>query len=168
MADAVRNKRDGRLKVIDGTATTPVETEILFAEGDFTYTDPEQNEPIVIKNRKGGLDHVKAADEFAGWGKVNFSLKYVSNAIKENMCNPAVSSAATTDGIPSRYKCVNVEYKILDEDGTTVVETHKLYNVWFDKAKTKFTEGDEYSKLEAEGVIFGKDNSGTRVFSEVA
>lgn len=167
MANAVRNKRDGSLKIADGTAT-PIETEITFAEGDFTYNDPEQNEPIVIKNRKGAMDHVKAADEFAGWGRASFSLKYVSDVIKQLMCNPAVTSAVAADGIPTKYKCVNVLYIIVDEDGSTVVETHKLYNVWFDPAKVKFTEGEEFSKLDAEGVIFGKDDgAGGRIFSEV-
>lgn len=165
---AVRNKRDGTLSVIDGTPSTPIKSEIQFAEGDFTYNDPEQNEPIVIKNRKGAMDHVKAADEFAGWGNSSFSAKYVSNAIKEKMCNPAVSSAVAADGIPTKYKTVNVEYAIVDEDGTTVVETHKLYNVWFDKAKVKFAEGEESSTLSCEGRIFGKsDGAGGRIFSEV-
>lgn len=164
MADVTRNKRDGELKAVDGTST---ETTINFAEGDFTYHDPEANEPIPILDRQGTLDHLKKNDKFSGWGTVSFSFKYVDGDIKDALCSPAVTTAVVDDGIPASYKCVNIEYKIYDQDETTEIETHYLYNVWFDAAKAVFSEGDEYSSMSAEGIIFGKDDSGNRVFSEV-
>ncbi len=166
MADVTRNKRDGTLKAVDASVT-PVSTTINFAEGDFTYNDPEKAEPIAIKNRQGALDHLKKNDEFNGFGVVSFGFKYVDNNIKDALCNPATTTAVDADGVPASYACVNIEYKILDQDESTEVETHYLYNVWFDPAKTVFSEGDEYSSMSAEGVVFGKVVSGERVFSEV-
>ena len=64
MADVVRNRRDGVLTAIDGTAVTPISTEIEFMESDFTYKEPEGSEPIAQKNRKGELDHIKKGDPF--------------------------------------------------------------------------------------------------------
>jgi hypothetical protein len=159
----VRNKRDGKLKIVDGSIT-PVTTEILFAEGDMTYNEPEQNEPIVIKDRQGALDHLKKNDEFNGFGTVSFSFKYVDKTNKGLMCSPAANTAIEADGVPDRYPTVNVHYEIYEDD--TLKETIKLYNVYFDPGKVTFSEGDESSTMSAEGTIFGKMDGTTRVFAE--
>lgn len=168
MSDVTRNRRDGVLKALDGNTTAPVETEILFMESDFTYSEPEAAEDIAVKNRKGELDHIKAGDPFNGWGRVSFSLKYVDKNIKAAITNPVDSSAIDGDKIPGTKKTVNLEYTIYDEDGSTPVETHKLYNVFFDPGKVVFSEGDEFDTLKAEGVIYGKISGDSRVFTETA
>jgi hypothetical protein len=162
-ADIVRNKRDGKLKIIDGS-TAAVTTEILFAEGDFTYNEPEANEPIPIKSRDGALDHLKAADKFNGWGSCSFAFKYVDKTNKDILCSPATTSADAGDKIPDDYPVVNVHYEIYEDD--TLKETIKLYNVYFDSGKVTFSEGDEASTMNAEGIIFGKVDDGERVFAE--
>lgn len=166
MATVTRNRRDGVMTVKDGSAT-PVATVLEFMESDFTYHDPEASEPIAVKNRKGELDHVKKNDPFNGWGSASFTLKYISKNAKSAICAPATSTAVAADLVPDAYPCVNLEYAIYDEDGTTVVETHKLYNVYFDPGKAVFSEGDEFDTLKLEGIMYGKVDAGVRKFSEI-
>jgi len=167
MSSVVRNKRDGVLKIIDGDGLTTV---ISFAEGDFTYNEPEKAEPIPVLERKGDLRHLKRNDPFSGWGKVSFSFKYVDYAIKKLLNPPAAKTTAIeADMVTDRYPCVKVVYEIYDD--AVVAETHTLYNVWFDPAKSVFTEGEDFSTMNAEGVIFGKYDAGAyghRIFAEVA
>jgi len=51
---AVKNRRDGKLTIVDGTSPTPVETVVEFMESDFTWNEPVANDPIPIKTRKAG------------------------------------------------------------------------------------------------------------------
>lgn len=162
----VKNKRDGKLTIIDGNST-PIETEVNFAEGDLTFNEPEKAEPIAIKNRQGELDHLKSSDAFNGWGKISFTAKYVDKNIKERATNPADVTAVEADGIPIEYPTVNVKYEIYD-DTNTVAETYTFFNVFFDPGKCTFNEGDEASTMNYEGIIFGKTNGSKRIFFEVS
>jgi len=161
-----KNRRDGTITIVDGS-TTPVQTLIEFAEGDFTYNEPPKKEPIVIKNRKGELKYIKPDDNFSGFGKVSFSFKYQNDTIRGLLTNPATTSAVADDKIPTRYKTVNLVIVLLSEAGATE-ETHTLYNCRFAKGNVKFKEGKEYNTISAEGWIMGKVVTGTRTFTNVA
>ncbi|HPH11298.1 MAG TPA: hypothetical protein PKW59_10570 [Thermotogota bacterium] len=163
-----KNSRDAELNIISGVASASA-TALAFPEGDFTYNDPEQSEPIAIKNRAGELDHVKANDIFNGFGKCSFSSKYVNKDIKNALCDPDATTAVTNDGIPKEYPTVNIEYELYDPVSGDLEETIKLYNVFFDPGDVVFKEGDEYSILTANGIVFGKYDAGAfgeRLFSE--
>lgn len=152
---AVKNRRDGKLTIKDGTTPTPISTVVEFMESDFSYNEPVANDPIPIKTRKGVLDHVKRNDMHAGFGEVSFSLKYVNIDIKEALCSPSKTTAITADKIPDKYVCVNLVFELMNEAGT-VEETHTLHNCYFKRGQVTYQDGDEYSTLSATGIIFGK------------
>jgi hypothetical protein len=152
MAAVTKNRRDGYLVVKDGAGGSE---EVCFMNSDFTYNDPVAADPIPITNRKGALHHVKENDPFSGWGATSFSFKYVNKDLKEALCNPAVTTAVPDDLIPARYKCVNLEFVLTDQNGE-IEEIHHLYNVYFDRGKCVYNDGDEYSTMSATGTIFGK------------
>lgn len=152
---AVKNRRDGKLTIVDGTSPTPVETVVEFMESDFTWNEPVANDPIPIKTRKGALDHIKRNDMHAGFGEVSFSLKYVDKDIKEALCEPAETTAVANDKIPDRFVCVNLKFELHNEAGA-VEETTTLHNVYFKRGQVVYADGDEYSVLKATGIIFGK------------
>lgn len=156
---AVKNRRDGKLTIVDGTSPTPVETVVEFMESDFTWNEPVANDPIPVKTRKGALDHVKRNDMHAGFGSVSFSLKYVDKDIKEALCEPAETTAVANDKIPDRFVCVNLEFELHNEAGA-VEETTTLHNVYFKRGQVVYADGDEYSVLKATGIIFGKYDAG--------
>jgi len=149
---AVKNRRDGILTVKDGGASS---IEVTFMESDFTYNEPVEGDPIAIVDREGYLDHVKEGDPFDGWGQVSFSLKYVDKTIRNALIAPTVTSAVSADNIHSVFKCVNLEFVLYDEAGDAE-EKHTLYNVWFNPGNVRYSDGDEFSTLSAQGTIFGK------------
>lgn len=157
MANVVRNRRDAKLTIKDGTGTPQTFTVDLM-EADFTYNEPERAELIAQKDRKGNLNHFKRPDPYNGPGKVSFSSRYVSKDIKFKIAGLSIfkTTAVANDGIPASISTMNLEYAIYDEDEITVVETHKLYNVAFDPAKCVFKEGDESDTMSFEGQIMGK------------
>ncbi len=147
-----KNKRDGVLTIVNGAG---LREEVLFSEGGFTYNEPEEAEPIAVQDRIGYLNHMKANDLFNGWGRTSFSFKYVDKDVKDALCTPATATSISADGVPVDYPTVNIEYMLKDNDEENE-EAHMLHNVWFDPAKCVFTEGDDFSTMSAEGVIFGK------------
>ncbi|AKI96584.1 hypothetical protein [Kosmotoga pacifica] len=155
----VKNKRDGKLIIKDGNATTPASFEVAFAEGDFTFTPPAEGDPIIVKDKKGAFAHAKKGDALANLGKVSFSFKYCDkNAYEALTCGTVdgVAWVSTSDGdatIP--YDTVDIVYEIYADDGVTVEETYTFTKVWFNPGNIQFKEGEEANTMSAEGVIFG-------------
>lgn len=165
MSAVTKNARDGILKVVDG-ATTPDVYTIQFAEADFTYNDPTEDEEVAITDRQGKLAEVKAPAPFGGFGTFSFTAKYTTKVLKEKLTSPAVSTAVEADKIDEKLKCVNLVLEFVNAQGEPV-ETHTLYNCRIPAGSVVYNDGDEFSTFRVEGRILGKMDGTERKFTNI-
>jgi len=91
-----KTKRDGVITLIDGTAT-PVELEVAYEDGNFTFSDPQQFSELVVMDR-GNFAAVRKQDEQAKTGSFSFHFRQFTDAAEAGSVRDFINQAGNYSG----------------------------------------------------------------------
>jgi hypothetical protein len=92
-----KTKRDGVITLIDGTAVTPVELEVAYEDGNFTFSDPQQFSELVVMDR-GNFAAVRKQDEQAKTGSFSFHFRQFTDAAEAGSVRDFINQAGNYSG----------------------------------------------------------------------
>jgi len=91
-----KTKRDGVITLLDGTAT-PVELEVAYEDGNFTFSDPQQFSELVVMDR-GNFAAIRKQDEQAKSGSFSFHFRQFTDAAEAGSVRDFINQAGNYSG----------------------------------------------------------------------
>lgn len=91
-----KTKRDGVITLLDGTGT-PVELEVAYEDGNFTFSDPQQFSELVVMDR-GKFAAVRKQDEQAKTGSFSFHFRQFTDAAEAGSVRDFINQAGNYSG----------------------------------------------------------------------
>ncbi len=149
-----RNMRDGYIKIVDGTPTTPLYLQLQIDEGNLNWD--LKNPRVKIKNR-GVLDHVRDGDQMEV--DLSFTVLYqqyeysdgssTGISVIDTLLKQGGASAWLTTGQAFESYCTNLEFYVANPGDTSKHE--KLVFAKFRQESIKFSEAGDANKLAISG-----------------
>lgn len=131
-------RRDGTLKLIDGTTPTAVELEIAYEEGNFTFEFPgggdSKADQTVIRDR-GTITTVRKGDEQPVTGSFTAYFRQFTDGTEAGSVRDFIQKAGNYSGNVST-----------GTSGTPYVE-HYCVDIQYDVAGTSLGDDDNHSAL---------------------
>jgi len=154
----IRNFRDGVLKIQDGTAGTPNEITVLYADGNLKWDITRNVQQIMDR---GSLSELKKGQDAPVTG--SFAKKYDQVIARDTDANPSVYEAITGSGAASHwvstsnycgvYTC-RLIFEIYDEckgeTETITFEKCHFNKVGFEEAEEANKQNYEFMDWETE------------------
>jgi hypothetical protein len=91
-----KTKRDGVITLLDGTAI-PVELEVAYEDGNFTFSDPQQFSELVVMDR-GNFAAIRKQDEQAKSGSFSFHFRQFTDAAEAGSVRDFINQAGNYSG----------------------------------------------------------------------
>jgi len=91
-----KTKRDGVITLLDGTAT-PIELEVAYEDGNFTFSDPQQFSELVVMDR-GNFAAIRKQDEQAKSGSFSFHFRQFTDAAEAGSVRDFINQAGNYSG----------------------------------------------------------------------
>jgi hypothetical protein len=92
-----KTKRDGVITLLDGTSVTPVELEVAYEDGNFTFSDPQQFSELVVMDR-GNFAAIRKQDEQAKSGSFSFHFRQFTDAAEAGSVRDFINQAGNYSG----------------------------------------------------------------------
>lgn len=118
-----KTRRDGTIKLIDGTTPTPVELTVAYEEGNLSFDIPDAYSSLVIRDR-GDISAVRNQDQSIITGTFSFNLRQFTDGAeagsvidfidKDGNYSSNVSTGSTGTPYIEMY-AINIQY---DVEGT--------------------------------------------------
>ena len=112
-----KTRRDGKLKLQDGTGS-PVELEIAYEEGNFTFSQPNKFSELVVMDR-GDISTVRKQDAQTITGSFSFYFRQFTDGGEAGSVRDFINKAGFYAGNTSvgasgtpyvEHYCVNIIY----------------------------------------------------------
>lgn len=154
----VRNFRDGKLIIQDGTPSTPNQLEILGAEGDFNFTEVENTNIIMSRGKIAGRT---TGDEEALSITFSFKFEQWSYEAGEGV-DPAIYGISPVDALKQRGGAAawvstaacgpySVDLILEIDNACGGVGKEVLTFQKFHADSIDFSEGDEFNTISVTG-----------------
>ncbi|KYC47832.1 MAG: hypothetical protein AMQ22_00238 [Candidatus Methanofastidiosum methylothiophilum] len=150
----IYNLKDAVITLKDGTPTTPKTLEIVADEGDLSFSESREINPIMDR---GSLALIREGNETMV--DVSFSIKYsgllgsatptVYEALKKQGTGGSTWQSTNAD---SEVYTVDIEFEVSDPSTGSPVEVIRISKFAYEKIE--FKEGEEYDTLSVSGKAF--------------
>lgn len=156
VSNVVKNTTDGVIKLYDGTTPVPLELEIDYEDGDFSFSD-DKTERIVIRDRSQ-IVGLRKGDDAVGSFSFSVYMRDFTDASGLTICDVidktgAAASWVSTGGTGFEQYLLDCEISVEGTDhgdtGDHKLKLSKCFLSW------SFSESKDGNKIDVTGEVYG-------------